>query len=77
MMDLYNKIMKVFWLVFAIILFLLVTFKCFSGGFERWAVYYLFVLLAVGMYFFKIWMMKRMERHIAFMKEQETLNQKK
>ena len=77
MMDLYNKIMKVFWLVFAIILFLLVTFKCFSDGIERWAVYYLFVLLAVGMYFFKIWMMKRMERHIAYMKEQESLNQKK
>jgi len=77
MMDLYNKIMKVFWLVFAIILFLLVTFKSFSEGFERWAVYYLFVLLAVGMYFFKIWMMKRMERHIAYMKEQESLNQKK
>ncbi len=76
-MDLYNKIMKVFWLVFAIILFLFVTFKCFSDGFERWAVYYLFVLLAVGMYFFKIWMMKRMERHIAYMKEQESLNQKK
>ena len=76
-MDLYNKIMKVFWLVFAIILFLLVTFKCFSDGIERWAVYYLFVLLAVGMYFFKIWMMKRMERHIAYMKEQESLNQKK
>ena len=76
-MDLYNKIMKVFWLVFAIILFLLVTFKCFSDGIERWAVYYLFVLLAVGMYFFKIWMMKRMERHIAFMHEQESLNQKK
>ena len=77
MMDLYNKIKKVYWLVFAIILFLLVTFKGFSEGFERWAVYYLFVLLAVGMYFFKIWMMKRMERHIAYMKEQETLNQKK
>ena len=75
-MDLYNKIMKVFWLVFAIILFLIVTFKCFSEGFQRWAVYYLFVLLAVGMYFFKIWMMKRMERHIAYMKEQESLNQK-
>jgi len=76
-MNVYNKVMKVFWLFFAIVLFFGVTYKSFTEGFERWAVYYLFVLLAVGMYFFKTWMMRRMERHIAYMKEQETLNQKK
>lgn len=76
-MNVYNKIMKVFWVFFAILLFLLVTYKCCTEGFERWAVYYLFVLLALGMYFFKTWMMKRMERHIAYMQEQESLNQKK
>jgi hypothetical protein len=38
--------------------------------------FYPFVLLAVGMYFFKIWMMKRMEKHIAYMRDKETSDQK-
>jgi membrane protein YdbS with pleckstrin-like domain len=74
-MNTYNKIMKMFWLVFAVILFVVITFKGFSEGFERWWMFYPFVLLAVGMYFFKIWMMKRMEKHIAYMREKESSDQ--
>ena len=68
--------MKIIWLIMASLGFIVVTVMCFIDGFDRWVYYYPFVLLAFGMYFFKIWMMKRMERHIAFMKDQDSLNQK-
>jgi hypothetical protein len=61
--------MKVFWMAFAIALFLFVTVMCFKEGFAKWAFYYPFSVLAAGMYFFKTWMMRRMERHIDFMQK--------
>ena len=63
--------MKMFWLVFAIVLFVFITVKCFTDGYETWVFYYSIVLLAVGMYFFKTWMMNRMEKHLEFMTHEE------
>ena len=70
-MNTYNKLMKMFWLFFAIVLFVFITVKCFTDGYETWVFYYSIVLLAVGMYFFKTWMMNRMEKHLEFMKNKE------
>ena len=70
-MNTYNKIMKVFWLVFGSIMFIGVTVMCFIEGFEKWVFYYPLVVLAFGMYLFKVWMMKRMDNHIAYMSEKE------
>tara|TARA_B110000046_G_scaffold183441_1_gene219583 strand:+ start:503 stop:736 length:234 start_codon:yes stop_codon:yes gene_type:complete len=70
-MNTYNKLMKMFWLFFAIALFLFITVRCFTDGYQKWVFYYPFVLLALGMYFFKKWMMNRMEKHIEFMKSKE------
>ncbi len=69
--------MKIIWLVMASIGFISVTVMCFIEGFDKWVYYYPLVLLMFGMYFFKVWMIKRMEKHVAYMKEQEALNKNK
>ena len=63
--------MKVVWLVIGAVMLIGITIMCFKDGFDKWVFYYPFVLLAFGMYFFKVWMMKRMEKHIAYMSEKE------
>ncbi|MDO7614508.1 MAG: hypothetical protein MUQ75_09730 [Crocinitomicaceae bacterium] len=70
-MNTYNKIMKVIWLLIGTVMFIAVTVMCFIDGFEKWVFYYPLVLLAFGMYFFKVWMMKRMEKHIEYMSKKE------
>ena len=70
-MNTYNKIMKLIWLLMGTVMFIAVTVMCFVDGFEKWVFYYPLVLLAFGMYFFKVWMMKRMEKHIEYMAEKE------
>jgi SNF family Na+-dependent transporter len=70
-MNTYNKIMKIIWLVMAAVGFILVTVMCFVDGLDKWVYYYPFVILALGMYFFKAWMMKRMERHLEYMSKKE------
>lgn len=70
-MHTYNTIMKYFWLSAGLIIFFAVTILGISQGFDKWAVYYIFVFTSIGMYFFKSYMMKRFEKHT------EYLNQKK
>ena len=70
-MNTYNRIMKVIWLLMGSVMFIAVTVMCFIDGFDKWVFYYPLVLLAFGMYFFKVWMMKRMEKHIEYMAEKE------
>jgi len=48
-----------------------VTYNGFTQGFDRWVGYYVFTLVAVGMYFMKKWMMARMAKHEAFLNEQQ------
>ena len=66
-MSLYNKIMLYFWLFTSIFLFLAVTYMGFMYGFEIWAYYYIFVGLTLIMYFFRKWMMKRMDKHMEYL----------
>jgi hypothetical protein len=42
-----------------------------TQGIKKWGFYYFFVVSAFGMYFFKRWMMKRMEKHLAYLQEQQ------
>ncbi len=70
-MRIYNKIMKFFWLGLGSVLFCIVTYNCITQGAGRWASYYWMVGLAFAMFFMKRWMMKRFEKHAAFLKEQE------
>jgi hypothetical protein len=48
-----------------------------KSGFERWYHFYLFGAISLLMYFVKKWMLKRMERHLLFLQEQNRQNEKK
>ena len=76
-MKTYNLIMGYFWIAVAVVTFLVVSYNGVTQGFSKWAGYYIFSLIAVGMYFMKKWMMKRFERHEAFLKEQQNQQEKK
>ena len=72
-MKMYNQIMSYFWLFSAITIFLIVTYMSIIEGFNKWAYYYIFVFTTLVVYFFKKWMMKRMERHNEFLQEKNTV----
>lgn len=61
--------MLYFWLVVAVLIFLFVSYMSFTDGIKKWWPYYVFVLTSLGMFFFKKWMMKRMEKHLKFLEE--------
>lgn len=68
-MQTYNKIMLYFWLVAAIAIFLFITYMSYTAGVKKWGYYYVFVLTSLAMFFFKKWMMNRMEKHLKFLEE--------
>ncbi len=61
--------MQVFWLAMATVIAVSVTYKGFTEGFDRWALYYIFALLAVTMFFMRKYMMNRMKKHQQFLDE--------
>lgn len=63
--------MRLVWLFIAIALTLLISYLSFTEGFNKWAFYYVFVIVAFGMFFFKSYMMKRMERHLEYLEQQK------
>lgn len=70
-MQTYNRIMLYFWLIVAGLIFITITYLSITDGWKKWVFYYIFVVTSLGMFFFKKWMMKRMENHLAYMEEQE------
>ena len=66
-MEVYNKIMQLFWLALGIVTIIAVTFLGFRDGFERWSSYYVFGLFAILLYFVRRFMMKRMIKHQQFL----------
>lgn len=69
-MNKYNKFMLYLWLVVSIVSALIVTYKCFSEGYERWYSYYIISGISFFMYIVRRWMMKRMEKHLTYLKNQ-------
>ena len=67
--------MLYFWLAAAIIIFIITSYMSYAEGIKKWGFYYIFVASALLMFLVKRWMMKRMEKHMAFMEEQKK-NQK-
>lgn len=59
--------MLFFWLAAGIISLLIVSFNCFTIGFDKWGAYYITPVIAFMMFLFKRWMMKRMSKHIEFL----------
>lgn len=70
-MNTYNKIMLYFWLFAALMIFLFTTYMCYTDGWKKWVFYYVFVVTSLSMYFFKKWMMRRMEKHVEYMNKKQ------
>ena len=64
--------MLYFWLFTAIVLFIVVTYMGITEGFEKWRFYYVFVLIALFAFVTRRWMMKRMEKQVKILEEQES-----
>ena len=67
-MNKYNKFMLYLWLTVAIASGIIVTFKGISEGFERWYSYYVISGISFFMYIVRRWMIKRMEKHLEYLK---------
>jgi cell division protein FtsW (lipid II flippase) len=63
--------MTYIWLAIAGISFVITTFMGFKEGFETWWFYYVFSLVAVLMFFFKRYMIGRMQKHLQYLEEQK------
>ena len=70
-MKTYNKLMLYFWLLMAVFALVVVTYMGITEDFRKWAFYYVFAGIALFMFIVKRWMMKRMEKHVKFLEEQQ------
>lgn len=69
--------MEWFWLTVGILILLVVTIMGIKEGFDRWMYYYGLTFFAFGTFLLRRWMRKRMEKHVAWMEEQQKQEQNK
>jgi hypothetical protein len=70
-MNKYNKVMLFMWLLVSIGSLITVTVMGIIEGFERWYSYYVITFISFFMYIIRRWMMKRMEKHLEYLKSQQ------
>ncbi len=68
--------MLYFWLGLSIVSAISITYFGFIEGFDRWIYYYVVPVIALLMFFFKRYMVQRMEKHFEYLDEQKRKNQK-
>ncbi len=68
--------MLYFWLGLSIVSAISITYFGFTEGFDRWIYYYVVPVIALLMFFFKRYMVRRMEKHFEYLEEQKRKNQK-
>ena len=75
-MNNYNKFMLKTWLVASIALPIIVTYLVIRDGFEKWGAYYILATFTFIIYLLRRYMMKRMEKHLQFIKDKEQAEKK-
>jgi hypothetical protein len=77
-MNFYNKIMLYFWLAVAAVIIVGTTYMVLTvdNGFKRYGYSYIFSGIAILMFLFKRWMMKRVEKHMEFLASQNSEERK-
>jgi hypothetical protein len=77
-MNFYNKIMLYFWLAVAAVIIVGTTYMVLTvdNGFKRYGYSYIFSGIAILMFLFKRWMMKRVEKHMEFLASQNAEERK-
>ena len=66
----YANIMRYFWLVAAILMFIGITYFGIKEGFENWWYNYIFAAIALFAYLLRTLMIRRMKKHMDFLKGQ-------
>lgn len=74
-MERYNQIMLYFWLAVGTFALIAVTYFGYKEGFDKWAYYYILAALAFLMFFMRRYMMRRMKKHLEYLKEKENSSQ--
>lgn len=69
-MNRYNNLMLKFWLIVSIILPIIITYFVVTDGFKKWGQYYILAVFTFLMYLVRRWMMKRMSKHLEYLKSQ-------
>lgn len=61
--------MQWFWLVLTIVIVTYTTFKVITEDFRQWGTFYIFAAITLFFYFIRRFMMKRMEKHQAYLNQ--------
>lgn len=69
--------MLYFWLLVGTFALVAVTYFGIKEGFDKWSYYYIFAVLAFLMFFMRRYMMRRMKKHMAYLDEQEKMEEAK
>lgn len=57
------------WLLASIVLPIIITYKVMTESFKEWGAYYILAAFTFLIYLLRRFMMKRMEKHLQFLKE--------
>ena len=68
----YANIMRYFWLVTSMVMFIGITYFGFKEGFENWWYNYIFAFIALFAFLLRTFMIRRMKKHMEFLNEQKT-----
>ncbi|MEN9699417.1 MAG: hypothetical protein RLZZ301_615 [Bacteroidota bacterium] len=71
----YNQLTGYFWLLIAAVSTLIICYKCVVEGPETWVAYFVVPVVALGTYFLKRWMSKRMHGHLEEMNAKKAQNE--
>lgn len=75
-MEKYNKIMQIFWLTIGIVILIFITYKGITEGFDRWAVYYIFAVMALFVFLIRNFLMRRMKKHNQYLEDKQQKKKK-
>ncbi len=70
-MHRYNKFMTNLWLIITIVILIVVTYFSLTEGFNRWYYYYIFAGITLIMFLVRRWMVKRMNKHLAYLDSEQ------
>jgi hypothetical protein len=68
-MKIYANIMRYFWLVASIVMFLGITYYGMKEGFEKWWYNYIFAIIALFAFLLRTFMIRRMKKHMNYLQE--------
>jgi membrane protein YdbS with pleckstrin-like domain len=67
----YANIMRYFWLIASIVMFIGITYFGIQEGFENWWYNYIFVIIALFAFLLRTFMIRRMKKHIQYLNNQK------